>query len=242
MASLSDISKLIESANSRLIALITETKTDLKTDIQQLTTSISNKLSVIDLDVKQVQKRCSALEDLAMRHDRRKELIVRNVPVLKDENVSHIAEKICLAIGFQSPYGVPVAFRLRGKQPVAVSTQRVLRNNNNRKEDKSIMFPPLLLKFATGWDTKAFMDRYFLHSSLKLLDIGFKTNERIYISENLTPANLAVFRLARELMKGGTVSKMRVSNGIVAVQLPGTNGFRSIVDILELQNLSSNSN
>lgn len=181
------------------------------------------------------------LEDLAVRHDRQKELIVRNVPVLKDENVSTIAEKICQAIGFQSPYGVPVAFRLRGKQPEAASTQRVLRPNNTRKADKSVMFPPLLLKFATVWDTKAFMDRYFLHSSLKQLDIGFKTNDRIYISENLTPANLAVFRLARELLKTGIISKMRVSNGIIAVQLPGSNGYRPVSDILALKNLSSNS-
>lgn len=91
------------------------------------------------------------------------------------------------------------------------------------------------------WDTKAFMERYFHYTSFKLLGIDFKTNDGIYNSVNLTPANFEIFRLACELIKAATITKMRVSNGVLTVQLVGSYNFRSISSILERRHLLSNS-
>lgn len=219
MASISDISKLIEAANKKLLASISKVNTDLKTEIQQLSLSVSEKLTKVCKDVDTVQQRCDILEDLAKRQERRTDLIVRNVPVLKDENVALIVQKICSYVGFQSPYGVPVAFRLRGAKESAV-VSRVTRSKPDKTINKSVQFPSILMKFATAWDVKIFMDGYY-KASLKLSNVGFNSEDRIYVNENLTPANFAIFRLAREMKKTGTVTKVSVRDGIVAVHMLG---------------------
>lgn len=248
MASITEISQLIDVGNSKLILSINDVKKDLKHDIQQLSTHINGKLNIIDQDIKKLQQRCDVLEDLVMRLDRRKELMVRNVPVLKDENVATIAGQICQAIGFLSPYGVPVAFRFGTSgaiQQAEATKSRVLRSTSStsdKREDKSIPSPPILFKFATEWDTRAFMVRYFHHSQLKLTDIGFKTTDRIYVNQNLTAANFAIFRLGRELKKAGVLSKVRVSDGVVAVQKIGNSKvFTMVTDIQDLLEMKANS-
>lgn len=87
---------------------------DLKAEIQKLSTNISEKFTNIYKEVELVQERCDDLEDLFSRQNRRKELIVRYVAVLKDESVDTIIKTVCSVIGFLSSYGAPVAFRLRG--------------------------------------------------------------------------------------------------------------------------------
>lgn len=235
MASISDISKLIESANKKLLASINKVNTDLKTEIQQLSLSVSEKLTKVCKDVDTVQQRCDFLEDLAKRQERRKDLIVRNVPVLKDENVALIVQNICSSVGFQSPYGFPVAFRLRGANESAI-VSRVTRSKPDRTKDKSVQFPPILMKFATDWDVKIFMEGYY-KASLKLSNVGFNSEDRIYVSENLTPANFAIFRLAREMKKTGTVTKLRVQDGIVAVHITGEKNFIPVKTIQDLEAL-----
>lgn len=114
---------------------------------------------------------------------RRKDLIVRNIPVLKDENIGQIIKNIYSPVGFQSPYGFPVAFRLRGANKESGTASCVTRSQIDKTKDKSLLFPPILLKFATDWDVKIIMEGYY-KASLKLSDVGFTSTDRIYVSEN----------------------------------------------------------
>lgn len=236
MATISDISNLIETANKKLLVSISKETSALKTEIQQLSVSVNEKFTNVIKDVVNVQQRCDILEDLSKRQERRKELIVRNVPVLKDENVSDLVKQICSAVGFLSPYGCPVAFRFRGANE-SVAATRVTRSAFEKSKDKYVQPPPILLKFATDWDVMCFMAGYY-KVSLKLSDVGFISEDRIYVSENLTPTNFAIFRLARDLKKTGAVIKVRVQDGFVSVQLPGdARNFKLVKNIQELQSL-----
>lgn len=218
MATINEISKLIESSNSKLIASINKVNSDLKADIQKLSLNVSEKFTSLYKDVELLQQRCDAVEDMVKRQDRRKEVIVRNIPVLKDESIATIVKSICSVINFQSPYGVPVAFRLRGAT-VKAGESRMTRSKVVK--GKSVQYPSIILKFATDYDATVFMDLYYLKASLKLSDVGFNSEDRIYIAENLSPANFAIFRLAREMKNAGSVIKVRTRNGIVSVQLCG---------------------
>lgn len=241
MATIGEISKLIEASNSKLIDLINKVNSDLKADFQKLSLNVHEKFTNLHKDVELVQQRCDVLEDMLKRQDRRKELIVRNIPVLKDENIATIIKSICLAIGFQSPYGFPAAFRLRGAIERA-ETSRVTRSQSDRAKEKSVQYPSIILKFATDWDAKVFMDRYYLKANLKLSDVGIISGERIYVNENLTSHNFAIFRLACEMKRAGTVVKSRVRDGIVAVQLSGdSSNFIQISNIRDLKALATTS-
>lgn len=239
MATIADISKLIESSNAKLIVTINKNNNDLKAEIQKLALSVNDKFVKVHNDLELVRQRCDTLADLSMRQDRKKELIVRNIPVLKDENVTTIAKTICSVIGFQSPYGTPIAIRLRGAMETA-KAPRITRSQSltDKYKEKAIQCPSIILKFATDWDAKVFMDRYYLKASLRLSDVGFTSEERVYISENLTPHNFAIFRLAREMKRAGTVIKARVRDGIVSVQFSGGN-FIQINNVRDLQAMAT---
>lgn len=174
MATLNEISKLLDSSSNKLLSSIKQVKEDLKTEIQQLALSVSAKFANINKDVELLQQRCDIYEDMAKRIERRKELIVRNVPFLKDENIVTIAKNISSDIRFLSPYGAPVSFRLRNAKEIAVGT----RATRSKAKEKLVKFPPILLKFATDWDAKSFMDRYYHKASLQLSDIGFNSLDR----------------------------------------------------------------
>lgn len=241
MATIADISKLIESSNAKLIVTINKNNNDLKAEIQKLSLSFNEKFIKVHNDLELVQQRCDILADLSMRQDRKKELLVRNIPVLKDESVTTITKTICSVIGFQSPYGIPIAFRLRGAtEPAKAPRMTRSQSLTDKGKEKAVQFPSIILKFATDWDAKVFMDRYYLKASLKLSDVGFTSQERIYVSENLTPQNFAIFRLAREMKSAGTVVKTRVRDGIVAVLLSGDNtSFTQIRNIRDLQAMAT---
>lgn len=236
MATIDEITKLIELSNAKLIASINKVNDNLKADILKLSTNINEKFANINKEVELVQQRCDVLEDLSSRQDRRKELIVRNVPVLKDESVATIINTVCSVIGFQSPYGAPVAFRLRGNMETAKAT-RTTRSQSDKVKEKTVQYPPIILKFATEWDSKVFMDRYYRKASLRLSDVGIRSEDRIYISENLTPASYAIFRLARDMKRTGAIIKTRVQDGIVAVQLPGVS--MKLIPVKKIQDLQT---
>jgi hypothetical protein len=102
--------------------------------------------------------------------------------MLSKETTVLMYKKIATAIGYSDERTASVeAFRLEKKLP------------------ESKYDPPILLKFTSTMDKDAFHIKYFVHKKLNLSDVGFQSNERIYINGNLIKDYQPIYQVAMKL-------------------------------------------
>jgi hypothetical protein len=189
-------------------------KAELFPDIQRNTDSIAAHSNTIS----DLQRRIQHLEHSAELNSKSNDLIMKGVPMLSRENTTTYYERAARTIGFAAN-SIPRAdvFRL------------------GRKAANSTVGPPILIKFMNKMDKSDFHNKYFKHLNLKLSDLGFESSEeRIYISENLTKSCQTIFVEAKKLKREGKMSAVKTSFGAVFVKkLEGDNWMQ----INEISNL-----
>jgi hypothetical protein len=144
-------------------------------------------------------------------------LVVKGIPMLSKENTVLIYKKIATAIGYSDERTPSVeAFRLGRKRP------------------ESKYDPPILLRFTYTIDKNAFHIKYFVHKKLNLSDVGFQSNERIYINENLIKDYQPIYQAAMKLRFEKKLHTVTTSHGIVHVKQTSTDRSIPIKMINEL--------
>jgi hypothetical protein len=145
------------------------------------------------------------------------DIIVRGIPLVRNENCHIIFEKIALAIGYTNETTPPAAaFRIGVKKPGA-------------KYD-----PPILLRFNNRMDKSEFFNKYLGKLSLNLADIGFTLSSRIYMSENLTMAKQKIFQAAMTLKREGKLVAVKTKLGAVLVQRTAKDSLTPIRRLTDL--------
>lgn len=105
-------------------------------------------------------------------------------------------------------------------------------NDNGRRQKH------LFVRFATVHLRKVFFDLY-----LKVADkvntrcLGLETDQRVYISDNLTNRNSVIRRRAKEHVDEGRLQKYSVRDGLVYVQLIGDDAKHPAMSERELDDL-----
>jgi hypothetical protein len=176
---------------------ISELRGDLLTKVQQNETNIASNTSEIEV----LKTTVANLENLHEMKDRANDLIVKGIPVMSNEKPPQIYHKIALAIGYVANL-VPSAevFRMGKKKPGA-----------NYE-------PPILLRFCNKFERGSFYQKYFSHGQLKLSDVGFNVDQRIYMSENLSKLNQPIFAEAMRLKKEKKLFSVSTFHGITYVK------------------------
>jgi len=96
-------------------------------------------------------------------------LIVRGIPAVRGEKCVIYYQKIASAIGFTPDVLQSIdAFRL------------------GRKKAGAAVDPPVLFRFRDKYTKSAFFQNYLGKLDLRLSNIGFSGDGRIYIAESLT--------------------------------------------------------
>lgn len=222
MASLVDISTLINGAVEKLTSNINE-------KINEICINFDNKLVVLNDDVNMLKKRIATLEDQVNRCSRSNQINIRNIPYTRNENLHNIFRAISSAIGFNKTTYDQHIFRvlpkgnlhkpnMQSSDPVnAIKSRLRNKTSNNGSYHVNVISPTIVVHFATPWDKSLFMNMYFKHITLNLAEVGFSSDVRVYISENLTSVNYNIFRQATLLKKQGTIFKIQISNGLVYI-------------------------
>lgn len=238
MASIKEIRDYIDESNSKLLSNIRKEITDLHEDLSQkmvhLTADFDKKISCIKEETIRQCNRISALEDRIIRIDRRSEILIRNIPMLKDENLKNVFNNIAHVVKFDTANVAFQIYRLPSKNINTNQSQSSdsnvrpvrerLRSNKiseTAQHAKAIAPPVILVKFTAPWIKSQFMNMYFKYKLLNLTDIGYSVSSRIYISENLTTANHIIFREASILKKNGLISKIRTTDGLIYINVGG---------------------
>lgn len=181
-----------------------------------------DKADVAQLGVDENRAAVVLLDDKLERSLRRSELVFRGIPIYGNEPISDlvsIAGALLTAVGFNA-------------DEMCVESVRVITNTDL-----------LLVRFSTAALRAAFFRRYLaLKDGLWATQLGFQDRDegRIYAMDNLTPRNAAIRKKAVALMKAGTVSNVRVRDGLVSISLPADpDKTIPIISVDELDDLNA---
>lgn len=199
--------------------------TNLISECKKLSEAISKVESGLSMHKEEVLERLNILEKFkneTVRYDRLNEILVKNVPQLKQESLIDLFTKISETIGFERDIyqSVDSIFRL-GNQS----------KNHNRS-------PPILIKFTSQLLKRQFLSKYYVCGKLSLNNIGFESQDRVFINENLSPTVNNIYVRALLLKKNNLVEKVVTKSGCVYIKFPGKADLIKINSILDLPKTS----
>lgn len=147
------------------------------------------------------------VDSALQRLNRLNNLVITGVPYVRGENLMAYFNDWCRALGYPHQRNFPV-----------VAVQRMPKRNTAASRS-----PVIILRFAMGAQRNEFFCRYLRTCSLSLRSIGFSSNKRIYVNEDLGPKERMLRSKALRLKKRGILCKVFSRNGIVFVQSSSTN-------------------
>lgn len=95
----------------------------------------------------------------------------------------------------------------------------------------------ILIQFAITVQRNEFYARYLRSRKLSLTDIGFSTERRIFVNENLGPAEREIRMKALQMKKRGEIAGVYTKMGIVYVKKTSTDKEKPISSENDLQSL-----
>jgi virulence-associated protein VapD len=196
------IETITDAFEDKLDKLRADLKADLKTELLPDIQRNSENIAANSNRISDLEDRIQQLEHESEMNDKAYDLIMKGIPQLAKENVFIYYKKAATAIGFEVN-NIPRADVFRLGRGAASST----------------IGPPILVKFTNKLDKGDFFKKYLANLNLKLSDLGFESSQtRVYISENLTKADQALFAAALKLRKDKKIFSVKTSFGAVYVK------------------------
>lgn len=213
---------------TKLDTKIDKISSDFKVNLDKQTVSVRNKfqkhlmyfdnklINVINIQSDKVSE-LELINENNNRIARLNDVIIKGVPIMQNEKLFEIFDKISAAIKFNQSKFTSLNNLFRLKAP-----------NNS-------LPAPILLQFSTQLLRREFMSKYFAHGKLKLSNIGISSENRIYACDNLTKLNNNIFQKALKMVTNKQLTKVRTRAGFVYVQFTNTDELVPIKNIDELQ-------
>lgn len=189
--------------------------------VEKLNSNFCDKINSVNQRMDDIE---STLDD-NIRMSRLKEVVISGIPVLSNENLLQIFDKISSLIGFdrQCCYAVDNIFRL-GKYKLTL-------------RPPLINAAPILVRFSTQLLKNEFLQLYFKHRNLKLTGIGFNgsADDRVYINHNLSKTCNMIHKAALKLKKSGKIIKIQIKSGFIFVAWHGSSSLTKITTLGDLE-------
>lgn len=184
------------------------TAEELKELKQQHTLSVmelSKRVQTLELHQSSHIQEVSFRVDDVHRQLRRDEVVIMKVPFKENEDL----RKHFLAI--------LMTLQLPPEHFANVLLRRISRPNSQGASSRSISTPPIVVAFESRYKRNEFMKAYFQKANLSLKDLGFPSDGRIYINENLSAQNYSAFQQAMGWKREKKIHSVKVSDGMVFV-------------------------
>lgn len=160
----------------------------------------------------------------AQNTGRRKNVVIRGITEIVNENVSSIVKQLAKLLNFNQNNFIDNCFRLPSRETADGYPS------------------PILLKFNTELARDAFLKSYFSlikKKPLKLSDIGLTGNDRIFINEHMDPKLHAVLKKSLALRKAKVFTNVSTHcNHISVKDVNGWHRIYSMEDLLKITNTS----
>lgn len=206
--------ELAKQINDGMLSVKMEIKSELDSMRSQLDKSISDLNRSVQANKEAIHSTASTLSRSQYSND----LIVSGVPYTKDENLMEYFDIWCNQLGYSSTPLVDI--RRLSKQPMTVG--------------KSYK---ILLQFAITNQRCDFYYKYIRTRTLTLDQIGFKSNDRIFVNENLTPIAREIKNKALLARKDGKLQAVFSRNGEICIKKTVEAGVIHISSVDHLNNI-----
>lgn len=219
--------RLLAEFNKRMDSLTNDFK-ELGERVQQLET-VADEFVAMKSEIKNLKTQIRVQENSLVAS----ELRINNVPFYDNEDLFEIFTSICNVI----------------KTPIpAVSALYRLKNANNKIKTNS-PDAVIVVKLMSAYDRNFFLKSLSVHRKsqrdfcFRLNDIGFGSQAKFYVNENLTQSNYKILQAALKIKKQNRLQAVFTIRGLVYVKVSATDTPRCILDDCELNQffLPSNS-
>lgn len=151
------------------------------------------------------------------QYSHRSNLVIYGVPETENENIQHVMRRLATAIQFPD-----------WSTSLVDAVHRLGRRNNNDPR-------PIIIKFVSRQDRDEFLKKRKVRRNLKATDLGFSSENSIYINESLTSATRELLKLARDKAKEKNYSQVWTSNCSIFVRKE--KGKSPVIKILSVNDL-----
>lgn len=189
-----EIRRLEHSFQSEMNKLRSDIALDLDNMRKESTKTTTTILNTVSLN----KNECLAAVDRSMRAN---DLIVNGVPYVAGESLSNYFAVWCRSLGYTDE-DIPLT-----------DVKRLVRGTPTAGVVYLIM-----IQFAITTQRNEFYGRYLRSRKLSLMDIGFSSNQRIFVNENLEPATRELRTKALQMKKKGQLSGVYTRMGILYVK------------------------
>lgn len=190
---------------------------DVMAKLEEMNEKYNNLFTKFEEQVKINQKLQDELTDIKKQLNKKEQkelknnLIVNGIQYMQNENLSEIINKIGQIL--EVPTGQYTAYRLKqGEKNSAIKI--ILQDENTKKE---------MLK-----SKKKF--------TLQTKDLGYSTNNKIYLNHDLTKANLELFKEAKTFKKENGYKYLWISNGNILLRKDEKSKIVQVEDKEQLKN------
>lgn len=220
--SFNDVASYIATENKKLSQGIMDSfktemaniRTDFKNDIDTMDSNLKTTMERVDYEQSSQSSRIARLEDTIARMQRNTEIVISGIPVVVDESCIDLIGKIAAVINYPFVKETIRAFRLN-----KTGTNRTKRSSEHQSNE-NVGYPLIMAKFSSSTDKNIFIGKYLAFQNLGLSDIGFQSQQRIFIKENLTPSNYKIFQACASAKRNNQISKYHTRDGICHIALP----------------------
>lgn len=166
-------------------------------DIKQLVTNQDAKISKCEDDILQINSETNKINNILKKikeevHDleqysHRNNLIVYGIPEEKNENITHVVNRLANALQFEgwSSKLLDALHRMGKIDPAESKTQP----------------RPIIIRFISRQDKDMFLTKRKVRRNLKASDLGYSSENSVFVNESLTPANRELLKKTREAAK-----------------------------------------
>jgi hypothetical protein len=134
------------------------------------------------------------------QYSHRNNLIIYGIPEQNGENLDHFIRRVANAIQFPD---------------WSSNLVDAMHRMGNATESKP---RPIIIKFTSRLQKEEFLKKRKVHRNLKATDLGYSSENSIYVNESLTPANRELLRMAREAAKTKSYSHVWTANCAIFVR------------------------
>lgn len=210
----------IDTSKDELNNKLDSIKKDLQKQIMSVEQNFSALKAACDDEHRSLSSRIDQATESVQRLENRAELIVAGIPFITNENLRDYILHIAETIGFDCD---------------RVSHIHCKRLRSGNLPDGSECF--ILLQFSVVCLRDEFYSKYLSKRDLKLSHIGFSSDRRIYINENLTVNARAIKRAALKLRRENKLAAVSTKLGVVQVKKTANGPSMSVASIDQLMQI-----
>lgn len=193
---------------------------EVETQLTAHKADCSQNVKSICASINEVRCELSATNEYVSRFEKSSELIVSGIPYVNEENLKNTFLSIATTLGYTIAPSVDL--KRMARAPI--------------KPGES---PSIVCQFALRSERDSFYRRYLGQRNLSLSHLGFQSNNRIYVNENLTQLARGVRIEATKLKRLGKIHQVFTRDGVVHIRTSSTSAAIACHSVMALEKLNN---